>query len=91
MPYLCFQELTNLKNKIMETSFLKNTAFAAVLLAGLAFTSCKSKDGDATDTEVDTTTATTTDTEMESTDSLDETGARDTISETTDTITTVKP
>ena len=78
----------------MKTSFLKNTAMAATLFAGLALTSCKDKDADADATDMDTTTTTTnttTDSEMETTDSLDETGARDTISITTDTIRTVKP
>lgn len=72
----------------MKTS-MRNIALAAVLLAGLSFTSCKSKDADANDTDVDTVT--TVDTETTTTESLDETGAKDTISETTDTITTVKP
>lgn len=77
----------------MKTSLLKNTALATVLLAGLALTSCKSKDADATDTDMDTTTTMdgNMETNMEPVDTLDETGARDTISITTDTITTVKP
>ena len=62
---------------------------ALALVMGLSLTSCKDKDAEGTmDTDMETTE---TDVDNTATDELDEEGARDTISITTDTITTVEP
>ena len=73
----------------MKKTVLRNTLMALALVMGLSLTSCKDKDAEGTmDTDMETTE---TDVDNTATDELDEEGARDTISITTDTITTVEP
>jgi major membrane immunogen (membrane-anchored lipoprotein) len=77
----------------MKMTFLRNTLMVSALVAGLSLTSCKSKtendDAMGSDDEMHATDTTATDTTSEGT--LDETGAKDTISVTTDTVKVVKP
>lgn len=73
----------------MKKTVLRNTLMASAFVMGLSLTSCKDKDAEGTmDTDMETTE---TDVDNTATDELDEEGARDTISITTDTITTVEP
>lgn len=72
----------------MKITFLRNAFMVAALAGGLLLTSCK-KETTVTDTETVVTegdTTTVTDTEV-----VDETGAKDTISVSKDTITVKKP
>jgi hypothetical protein len=73
----------------MRKAFLRNTLMVSLLVTGLSFTSCKDKKEVTTESETviegDGDTITSTET------TVDETGARDTISVTTDTITVKKP
>ena len=71
----------------MKKTVVRNTLLASALVMGLSMVSCKDKDAEgAVDTDMETT-----ETDMDTTGELDEEGARDTISITTDTITTVEP
>ena len=72
----------------MKKTVVRNTLLASALVMGLSMVSCKDKDADgAVDTDMETT-----ETDMDTTgEALDEEGARDTISITTDTVTTVEP
>lgn len=70
----------------MKITFLRNAFMVAVLVAGLSLTSCKKET-----TETTETTITDGDTVIDTEVKVDETGAKDTISVTTDTITVKKP
>lgn len=72
----------------MKVTFLRNAFMVAALVGGLSLTSCK-KETTTTETETTMTdgdTVTATETEV-----VDETGAKDTMSVTTDTVTVKKP
>lgn len=70
----------------MKITFLRNAFMVAALVAGLSLTSCKKET-----TETTETTITDGDTVIDTEVKVDETGAKDTISVTTDTITVKKP
>jgi hypothetical protein len=73
----------------MKITFLRNAFMVAALVGGLSLTSCKKETTETTETEtmvMDGDTMTATETEV-----VDETGAKDTISVTKDTITVKKP
>jgi len=72
----------------MKVTFLRNAFMVAVLVGGLSLTSCKKETTVTTETEevvTDGDTVKATETEV------DVTGAKDTISVTTDTVTVRKP
>lgn len=73
----------------MKITFLKSMLFAVVLTGALSLTSCKKETTEETTTDTETTvdgdTVTTTEVKV------DESGAKDTMSVTTDTVTVKKP
>ncbi len=83
-----YNHIQTIKQKIMKITFLRNAFVVAALVGGLCLTSCK-KETTTTETETVVTegdTTTVTDTEM-----VDETGTKDTMSVSTDTITVKTP
>jgi major membrane immunogen (membrane-anchored lipoprotein) len=88
--FLLTDEITLIKkSKFMKLTFLRNAFMVAALVGGLSLTSCKKETETKTETEttiMDGDTVSATETEV-----LDETGAKDTIAVTTDTVKVVKP
>jgi len=85
-----YNKVKHLKQYIMKVTFLKSIFMIAVLTGALSLTSCKKETTETTTTtEVGATTGedtlTTTDVDV------DENGAKDTISVTTDTVLVKKP
>lgn len=74
----------------MKVTFLKSMLLTVVLTGALSLTSCKKETTEDTMTDTETTTVdgdTLTTTEVK----VDESGAKDTMSVTTDTVTVKKP
>lgn len=73
----------------MKVTFLRNAFMVAALVGGLSLTSCKKETTETTETETTVVDGDTT--SVSETEVIDETGAKDTISVTTDTVTVKKP
>lgn len=69
---------------------IKGMLLAAVCMGAMSLTSCK-KETTETTTTTDSTTVVTESADTNATEPVDETGAKDTISITTDTVTVKKP
>lgn len=74
----------------MKLTFLRNAFMVAALLGGLSLTSCKKETEKTTEIETTIVDGDTTSSASE-TEVLDETGAKDTIAVTTDTVKVTKP